>query len=155
MKVICHPFSVLQPYVLQTKSRKGVYSFWPNAAINRGCSVTQGRKRKAQQESSQPSSGTAPAATLPVSDHRQRRQSYPSLASVHRQKKQKFIAGGDRRSVSGSDGRCFAAQHLNNSVVFQGMLCRAIPDKMLSICHASLVLLTCSIYFGSCCLPWD
>ena len=68
----------------------------------------QGKGRKAGQEPSRPSKGTTPAPTLSVSQRRRNRQSYRSLASAHRQKKQQFIAGGDRRSISVSDGMCFA-----------------------------------------------
>lgn len=82
----------------------------------------QGKKRKAEQEASRPSKGTTPAATLLGSQRRRRRQSYRASASVHRQKKQQFIAGGDRRSVSVSDGRCFAVWQLENRIASQCIL---------------------------------
>ncbi|KAL3160578.1 hypothetical protein ABBQ32_010515 [Trebouxia sp. C0010 RCD-2024] len=64
--------------------------------------VGRGQKRKVWQESL-PSSDAVPAAKLPVPQGRQRRQSYQSREAAQRQRSQKFIAGGDRRSLSGSD----------------------------------------------------
>ena len=91
-------------------------SFLKKSCNRKGCSVTQGRKRKARHDSSHPSKDAPHAANSPIFEQQQGRQSHQSHVSAHRQKSQKFIAGGDRRSVSGSDGRCFAAFHINNLV---------------------------------------
>lgn len=100
--------------------------FWWDVVVERVSLSMQGKQRKAEQEASRPSKGTTPAATLSVSQRRQKRQSYCASTSVHRQKKQQFVAGGDRRSVSVSDGRCFAGWQLENRIASQCILRHAV-----------------------------
>lgn len=123
-----------------------------DVTVDRVCFNMQGQKRKAKQDALRPSKGTAPAATLSASQRRRKHQSYRSLASVPRQKKQQFIAGGDRRSVSGSDGMCFAVWQLENQIASQCILRHIVqsnPSQCLSTCCATAEMLSCN----SCLAP--
>lgn len=68
----------------------------------------------------------APVANLPVSRQRQRQQSYQSPVAAHRQN-HKLIAGGERRSLSGSDGRCWQLAQLACTQTDRGQVMQSSP----------------------------